>query len=247
MTSNPQPRMFSPQATMDTWATPLAYHPGTSYRYSQSIDFVGVLVERVSGLTLEDYMRANIWDPLDIRSITFYPTDKVRGDKTKVCERDETGNIRVAQSGMPVDRPKTVEASRAVPLQGGAGLYGTARDYLTFLRGILQCGTASPPINAILSRTSFDSLFLPTMPTGPGYTCVSELANGVQKSLEPRATPENTQHSTGLCINITDHPNARRAFSGFWSGAARTDFWLDPTTGIAVCLPTLSGCLDVLS
>lgn len=51
----------------------MLYEPGTSWSYGASIDWAGLLVERLSGLTLEQYMEANIWGPLGIKDITFWP------------------------------------------------------------------------------------------------------------------------------------------------------------------------------
>jgi CubicO group peptidase (beta-lactamase class C family) len=53
--ANPVLGIFDPKATVDTLSTPLIYEPGTSFHYSVSIVWVGILVERVSGLNLEKY------------------------------------------------------------------------------------------------------------------------------------------------------------------------------------------------
>jgi len=51
---------------------PLVYEPGSSWTYGPSTDWVGVVVSRLSGLTLEEYMQKNIWDAIDAPNITFH-------------------------------------------------------------------------------------------------------------------------------------------------------------------------------
>lgn len=53
---------------------PLIYVPGENWAYSVGADWAGLMVERVNGgFTLEDYMKKNIWAPLGIENITFFP------------------------------------------------------------------------------------------------------------------------------------------------------------------------------
>ena len=51
---------------------PLLFEPGTSWIYGMSIDYAGVLVSRLSNLTLEEYVQKNILDVLGIKNITFH-------------------------------------------------------------------------------------------------------------------------------------------------------------------------------
>lgn len=55
---------------------PLVFEPGTKWSYGTAIDWAGLLVERVTNSTLESYMKANIWDPLGVSTMTFFPSEK---------------------------------------------------------------------------------------------------------------------------------------------------------------------------
>ncbi|KAJ5017298.1 hypothetical protein K4K57_009053 [Colletotrichum sp. SAR 10_99] len=55
----------------ERFAYPLIYEPGASWAYSSSSDWLGKVIEAVTGQSLEDYMRAHIWDPLGAESFTF--------------------------------------------------------------------------------------------------------------------------------------------------------------------------------
>jgi len=52
---------------------PLLYEPGTKWLYSTSMDWAGKLVERITGVRLEEYMKKDIWAPLGTTDITFWP------------------------------------------------------------------------------------------------------------------------------------------------------------------------------
>ena len=57
----------------EKFSAPLLYEPGTGWLYSTSIDWAGKLIERVTGQTLEEYVKAHIWGPLGTKDITFFP------------------------------------------------------------------------------------------------------------------------------------------------------------------------------
>ncbi|KAK5136658.1 hypothetical protein LTR08_002311 [Meristemomyces frigidus] len=71
---------------------PLIFEPGTSWSYGASLDWAGILVERLTHSTLEAYMRQHMWAPLDITDITFWPdasaglTARVPGLTTRTAE-----------------------------------------------------------------------------------------------------------------------------------------------------------------
>jgi CubicO group peptidase (beta-lactamase class C family) len=121
--ANPVLDLFDPKATVDALSSPLIYEPGTSFRYSVSIDWVGIMVERVSGLNLESYFRQNIFDPVGVESFTFYPTPEVQRRKIAACERDAQGKVKVIPGGFGMGRPQ--EPEQVGLLLGGAGLFGT--------------------------------------------------------------------------------------------------------------------------
>lgn len=59
---------------------PLAFEPGTSWMYGMSIDYAGVLVSRLSNLSLEEYMQKNIWDAVGVENITFHEGREIYSD-----------------------------------------------------------------------------------------------------------------------------------------------------------------------
>jgi CubicO group peptidase (beta-lactamase class C family) len=109
----------------------LIFEPGTDWSYSSGIDWAGRLVERVTGMTLEEYERKNMWEPLRIESITFFP-DQRPGGTSKVPQltvRTPDGKLA------PFTDPFITTGVK--DCFGGHGNYATMQDYLKVQRSIL--------------------------------------------------------------------------------------------------------------
>ena len=116
---------------------PLAFHPGDEWQYGSSTDYVALLVERVSGEPLKDYLQENIFDPLGMED-TFYVVPHEKRD-------------RVASVYSPTGPGQTIELSRSKEYSerpffgenyygGTAGLFSTASDYWRFSQMLLNGG-----------------------------------------------------------------------------------------------------------
>lgn len=228
-----QPWMI-PGATVASITSPLRFEPGTHFRYGMGIDWAGVLVERISGKSLEEYMKENIWTPCGMTSVSFYPNDELKSRLMQMCTRDKDGKIIQGDGMRPVPKlsPKDITF-----LSGGGGTLGTLKDYMTMLQHILACKDKD---GGILSSASYRLLMAPALPRE---------SEGVHKDLgffmqmlgetAPEVTSgEAVNHSLGLCLVETDLEGRRKAGSGFWGGAAKTNFWMDPTAGIAAVMGT---------
>jgi CubicO group peptidase (beta-lactamase class C family) len=87
---------------LERFSAPLVFEPGESWTYSPSIDYAGLLVERVTGKTLEEYMKTNLWEPLGIKDMTFN-LGRRPDMKEKLADmsvRDETGKVRFTGARM---------------------------------------------------------------------------------------------------------------------------------------------------
>lgn len=235
---NPVPPMLGSHGSIQSLLVPFIYEPGTSWTYSHSIDWAGILIERISGLSLEDYMRINIFDLCEAKSLTFLPTEYIRSHKMALCTRDPGGAPVPTDTGFGMSRPTTIQDSSKELFSGGGGLYGTQKDYLAVLRGILRCDPRyrSPHSKSLLSERSYAELFKSSVSTATGHDGCQRITDMVSKPkyFEPQVTAETVNHSIACLINLADFTGRRKAQSGCWSGAAKTQWWLDPHTGIAV-------------
>ena len=117
---------------------PFDAHPGERWIYGYSIDILGALIERVSGLTLEDFLRSQILDPLGMKDTHFYlPPAKSIRLAVVYSAREEEGLERAPDPGHMVGQGAYLEGPRK-SFSGGAGLLSTAGDYARFLQMLLN-------------------------------------------------------------------------------------------------------------
>lgn len=115
---------------------PLLAEPGMAYNYSVSLDVLGLVIQRASGMTFPEFLRRRLFDPIGMDDTRFGLAPGQAGRTAALYE--------YAPSGRRPDPGSSVEAySRPVTLfSGGAGLVSTADDYLAFLTTLLDDGRA---------------------------------------------------------------------------------------------------------
>ena len=123
---------------------PLAFEPGEKWMYGFSIDVLGAVIEVLSGKTLGDYLKENIFDPLGMKDTGFYvPQEKL--DRLAVLYRIHDG-MEPAEREAPTVKPAFES--------GGGGLFSTVRDYSRFAQMLLHGGTLDG--QRILGRKTID-------------------------------------------------------------------------------------------
>ncbi|HEY8832499.1 MAG TPA: serine hydrolase domain-containing protein [Gemmatimonadaceae bacterium] len=125
--------------TIERLATlPFVAQPGERWVYGYNTDILGCVVERVSGIPLDEFIRARITQPLGMKDTFFYlPPDK-RQRLAAVYMSDSTGGVRRAPDG-PRGQGNYVDGPRR-SFAGGAGLLSTAHDYARLLQMLLNGG-----------------------------------------------------------------------------------------------------------
>src|SRR6185369_14460138 len=111
---------------------PLNFQPGTRWEYGSSTDFVAVLVEKMSGMTIDQFVRERIFQPLGMTD-THYNIPREKVDRVAAVYRpDRDGHITLLR------KPEFHEPTTYFP--GVAGLSGTAADYFRFCQMLLNGG-----------------------------------------------------------------------------------------------------------
>jgi methyl acetate hydrolase len=123
---------------------PLVSEPGEAWNYGINIDWVGQLIEAVSGLSLRDYLRRNILDPIGMHNTDFIISASGYERLARVCQRQADGSFREIEHQVS----QTPEF-----YMGGGGLYGTARDYAAFLQTLLNGGVSGNGRRVLKSDT----------------------------------------------------------------------------------------------
>jgi methyl acetate hydrolase len=203
---------------------PLAVDPGTRFEYGINTDWLGKVVEAVSGQSLDAYLDANVLGPLGMHHTAFLMSEEQRASSVPVHVRGEDGDWVVTD----------IEFNQEPDWwAGGHGLYSTARDYLAFQRMLLGGGTLGdatilePATVAAAFTNQIGSLDFPAhIPTAdPVMTCDCDLGPGLKWGL-------------GLLLNSEGQPGLRAPDSGAWAGIFNTHFWVDPTSGITGAIYT---------
>ena len=200
--------------------TPLLFDPGDRWEYGISIDWIGKMVEAVSGQRLGEYFRDHLLQPLGMRDTAFRITDEMRSRLAKIHQRAQDGSL-VPQMDLELPQAPEVEL-------GGAGLYGTVGDYLCFIRMMLNRGRANG--ERVLAPETVDAMCQNQMGAHrvtPLKTVIPPFSNNVD--LFP-GMPKTWGFS--FMINTEDAPTGRSAGSLGWAGLANSYFWIDPTKGI---------------
>ncbi len=116
-----------------TLQLPLHFDPGDRWEYGINIDWVGKIVETVSGKKLGTYLSENVFGPLGMNDTAFRITPAMRQRLAKIHQRGDDGALVPTDLEIPQDPEFEM---------GGGGLYATAGDYLKFVRMILNHGSA---------------------------------------------------------------------------------------------------------
>lgn len=190
--------------------TPLAHQPGEAWRYGQSIDVLGYLVEAASGKPFDVFLRERIFEPLAMKDTGFHvPRDKV-GRLSKVYQLNASGAL---EPGRTFGDPTVAPAF----FSGGGGLYSTVADYLRFCQMLANGGVLEG--KRLLSRTTVDYMF----------------RNHVPLSVIPPEGPNGRRgYGFGLGGAVLMDAAAAETLSVDgefnWGGAAGTYFWIDRKT-----------------
>jgi methyl acetate hydrolase len=199
--------------------TPLLCDPGERWEYGVSIDWLGKVVEAVSGQRLDHYLAENICQPLGMYDTAFTISPSMRARLAPVHQRGDDGSLQPT----PMELPQEPEF-----YMGGGGLYSTAKDYLAFTQMILHRGTFNghqilqPETVALMSQNHIGNLNVTEFKTtAPSLSNDADFWPGMA-----------CKWGLSFLINPERTPQGRSAGSLAWAGLANTFFWIDPTTQV---------------
>ena len=209
-----------PSCKVAAFDLPLAFDPGTGWEYGVATDFLGKIIEKLSGMRLEEYFKTQIFDRVGMEWTSFV-MDKRQLEKL-VPVRNKAGRGQITAGDFMISQ--TPEMYMA-----GAGLYGTAGDYMQFLQMFLNKGAAAhgrvlkPETIELMFRNHIGAMSLPPL-----------------KTVIPAASadlvldqPPGSKWSLVAHTNLSDMPGRRRAGSQFWGGLASSYYWIDPKSDLA--------------
>ena len=206
---------------------PLLFDPGARWDYGIGIDWLGRLVERVDGRSIDRFCREEIFDPLKMDDTRFEVETHMKSRLAAVKLRAEAGDFADIAMAPPT-RPEFYGMGHA--------LYSTAPDYMRFLRMYLNGGALdgarilSERGMAAMLANQIGGLPIPVMRTvAPTISADCELFPGRRKS-----------HSMAFMRFEEDIPGMRHAGSQGWAGVLNTHYWFDPKADLAGLIMTQS-------
>ena len=199
---------------------PLAFEPGSAWRYSVSIDVLAHVLECVTGTTLPELLQRLITDPLQMIDTRFdVPAAKQHRLMPMFGTRDLNGvmgitDARQVLSALDVEHsyPSTTGSGF---VRGGHGLFSTTADYLSFMKLLSQGKNKDGDV--MLSPATVDWMWANRIPASqqPLVVGINTIA-GYGWNLFGRVMID-----TGAAMKLTSHGE------GGWAGAASTYFWVD--------------------
>lgn len=198
---------------------PLVADPGTTWEYGTNTDWLGKVVEAVSGQDLKAYLQEHILDPLGMTDTTFSPGAEQRERMMAVHHRTPDGSLVAG----PVDL-------NADPgwWAGGHGLHGTAGDYGRFVAALLGGGELDG--TRILGEETLRLMFDNSL----GDIALPELMKSADPDLmnDVPTMPWKQGWGLGLHLTLEDLPGMRSAGTGDWAGLFNSYYWIDRSAGV---------------
>ena len=196
---------------------PLVFDPGESWAYGTSTDWLGRVVEAVSGLRLDAYFDAHIFGPLGMNDTTFLPNPDQIARLARPHTRTPDGLV-ASPIMLPAEDPEM--------LLGGSGLCGTVGDYLRFTRMLLDRGQFDG--ERVLAAETVDAMYADQLESTT--TTGERRFNPDVASALGAFVREDSGWGLSFQIHRQGRPDRRAPGSVSWMGGLNTFYWIDPAT-----------------
>lgn len=207
-------------------SVPLAHQPGEKWTYSIGMDILGCVIEKASNMTFGDFLKSNLFDPLNMKDTFFKVPEEKRQRMTnlyahhnafKAFSIELPDNLKGKKPKMHlVDSQENSLYYKDITVEdGGSGLVSTGDDYLNFADMLLNKGVFNG--KKILSSESYKVL----------------ISNQLNEN-NSRFSGFGMGITLGIALDSKKIRLRRGDNSFFWGGAAKTKFWVDPENNLTV-------------
>ena len=146
--------------------SPIMFEPGTRDLYSNTgIDIGAAIVEVVTGMKWENYLKQEVLDPLGMKSTWFWPTDKQLKKKIELYAFKQNSPAEWVEEMAWQQRPYN---DSHVFASAGAGLWTTAADQLKFYKMLMNLGVGENGVRILKEETVKSILACTTRPQNMG-------------------------------------------------------------------------------
>jgi len=207
-------------------SVPLAHQPGEKWTYSIGMDILGCVIEKASNMTFGDFLKSNLFDPLNMKDTFFKVPEEKRQRMTNLYAHHNA--FKAFSIELPdylkgkkpkmhlVDSLENSLYYKDITVEdGGSGLVSTGDDYLNFADMLLNKGVFNG--KKILSSESYKVL----------------ISNQLNEN-NSRFSGFGMGITLGIALDSKKIRLRRGDNSFFWGGAAKTKFWVDPENNLTV-------------
>ncbi|KAJ5590570.1 hypothetical protein N7450_004542 [Penicillium hetheringtonii] len=240
---------------MNDMLQPLVHQPGEKWEYGISHDWAGIVVERLSHQSLDEYFRENIFIPLGISEMGFFPSSSMKDRLVSMHQRASDGKLSLRNP--PLTRPLQVQTQSELKEcfnSGGGGLWAkpsefcsmflSLNQYLEFvlkryaeiLSTLLNQGISPCTGYRILKEENIEELYKNQIPQFPNFGrqgltgAKRDLTNGANDLYPVEGNPPQGYSMAGM---LTPTATGRSETSVFWSGMPNIFWWCDREKKVA--------------
>ena len=208
---------------------PLYFEPGSKWEYGVGIDWLGVMVEEVSGKRLMDFFEEKIFLPLRMEDTFFeFPSEKM--DRSVMMTARVKGELVKSELYQPVP----AERGSMGFYGGGGGLYSTVNDYARVMRALLNGGSLDG--QRVLSEEMVAQMFanqIGSIDVSPGKTQIKALSNDFDMGFGSSA-----KWGLGFLLSPEGTESGRGLGSASWAGLFNSYFWIDRENDLCAVFAT---------
>ncbi len=208
---------------------PRRFESGTQFLYGTSTDWAGRVVEKISGLNLENYFRQNITGPLRMNRTWFNVPDSLKAFIVSRGRRGDDGKQPL------IEMPDRIPTKPVTEFSGGGGLFASPDDFTKLLQCLLNFGELNGI--RILKKETIEEMNKNQI----GNISMENAGNFFNPSSccnFSGITSATTKWGLGGLIDSEDKYYGRKAGTILWGGLMNTYFYIDYKSGIAASIYT---------
>jgi CubicO group peptidase (beta-lactamase class C family) len=204
-----------------------------------NIDWAGVMVERATGMSLNDYCQSHIFAPLGVKNISFFPTAEMKSKLVHMAHRAKDGTLTPREHPLRlplITEPGSAE-QKSILNSAGAGCFAQPSEYVKIIAALLNDGTSPTTGTQILKPETVAQMFENQIPHMPNFgrekiqAAIPELTNEIGE-LYPQ--PHDQPQGWGLTfmLTISEGATGRGRSTGWWAGLPNLFWWADRERGV---------------
>ncbi|KZS98248.1 beta-lactamase/transpeptidase-like protein [Sistotremastrum niveocremeum HHB9708] len=209
-------------ASMKEVAGPFDAQPGEKWAYGSGIDWAGILVEKLTGMSLGDFLHHNVAEPCGVSDISFILSPDMK--------RRHAGQHFRLPDGRVIPRGPIISEDVQVHL-GGAGAYSTVDAFGQILLILINDGKHPITNKQILTPSSTREILAAQL----NESQLKDL-NGPSIAVNGAVIQPGIEKQWGLSclLNPKGAPTGRGNGAATWAGFANTHWMADPTKGVVM-------------